>query len=490
MAEVKTAESKPFIITVGGTKSYGITNSTYTKDGNVVRGANKGESATFDYFVEVDEATYDKVDVEANKTTRDIVRQTASLLGAQTVTKYYRRVATFDKDGKFQETEYTEAALKKEFANYATGKPTPLTTVTANSNITIAAAENIDVKNQNLNQTRLSRNLGSVQSQVDEAVKKGLEGKLDSININVGEAKVRKKYGNYYYPLDMKDNGQDRIIFTMRQSEGSTINPNLGQKTITRTKTKEGVIEGSVTLPIQPSISDRNSVDWQGNNLNAVGAFAAGTSLNLMGSDDFPSLAENAQKILGSISKELRNSDAYGNALKVYLAQEAVGIQGLLSRASGAILNPNMELLFNAPSLRPFTFTFKLSPRSETEATQVKNIIRFFKQGMSVKTTETSVFLKAPNVFDIRYQSYDKNGNPIKNHPSLNRIKTCALTACDVNYTPDGTYMTFNDDKRTMTSYELSLRFTELDPVYDEDYTAIDNDPSTSENIKSEEIGY
>ena len=311
---------------------------------------------------------------------------------------------------------------------------------------------------------------------------------LSSTTIDVGEAKVRKKYGNYCYPLEMKDNKQDRIIFTMRQSEGSTINPNLGQKTVTRTKTDKGIIEGSVTLPIQPSISDSNSVDWQGNNLNALGAFAAGSSLSLMRNKNIEDVGSNIQKILGGISKEFRKSDAYGDALKIYLAQEAVGLQGLLSRAGGAILNPNMELLFNAPSLRPFTFTFRLSPRDSTEATQVRNIIRFFKQGMSVKTTETSVFLKAPNVFDIRYQSYDSDGKEIKDHPSLNRIKTCALTACDVNYTPDGSYMTFNDDKRTMTSYELSLRFTELDPVYDEDYTAIDGDPKQDGGFN--EIGY
>jgi len=315
---------------------------------------------------------------------------------------------------------------------------------------------------------------------------------LANVKIKIGNAKVRKKYGDYCYPLDMKNNRQDRIIFTMRQSEGSTINANLGQRTISRTKTEKGIIEGSVTLPIQPSISDSNSVDWQGNNLNAVGAYAAGASLNLMKSKD---LSENVGTILGNISNELKSNAAYGDALKIYLAQEAVGLQGLLSRASGAILNPNMELLFNAPSLRPFTFTFRLSPRSEVEATQVKNIIRFFKQGMSVKTVDTHVFLKAPNVFDIKYQSYDQNGKPFDNHPSLNRIKTCALTGCDVNYTPDGTYMTFNDAERTMTSYEMSLRFTELDPVYDSDYsdekgnTVSDTDSISGFNPDSSAIG-
>jgi hypothetical protein len=37
----------------------------------------------------------------------------------------------------------------------------------------------------------------------------------------------------------------------------------------------------------------------------------------------------------------------------------------ILQRTEGAILNPNMELLFNGPSLRSFTFSFKLASRSE-----------------------------------------------------------------------------------------------------------------------------
>jgi hypothetical protein len=31
-------------------------------------------------------------------------------------------------------------------------------------------------------------------------------------------------------------------------------------------------------------------------------------------------------------------------------------------------LNPNMELLFQGPQLRPFNFTFRLSPRDQKEA--------------------------------------------------------------------------------------------------------------------------
>ena len=165
-------------------------------------------------------------------------------------------------------------------------------------------------------------------------------------------------------------------------------------------------------------------------------------------------------------------------AINVYLAQQAVGAQGLLSRATGAILNPNLEMLFGGPKLRSFGFTFRLSPRDASEASQVRQIIRFFKQGMSVKTSSSNVFLKAPNVFDIQYQTYNTDGTLIE-HPSINFIKTCALTSCDVQYTPDGTYMTYEDPYRTLTSYQLTLNFGELDPIFDDDYTDLDDDDDT-----------
>ena len=204
-------------------------------------------------------------------------------------------------------------------------------------------------------------------------------------------------------------------------------------------------------------------------------------------------------KYLKQVASELTDPQKgreYNSALKVYLAQQDVGVQGLLSRTTGAVLNPNMELLFNAPALRPFTFNFVLSPRDESEAKQVKQIIRFFKQGMSVKTSN-SIFLKAPHIFDIRYQTFDKNGNEIQDHPSLNRIKTCALTGFNVDYTPSGSYMTFNDEERTMTQYAVQMNFTELNPIYEDDYhdggASLEPDGSSKvqrRTFKDNEIGF
>ena len=298
---------------------------------------------------------------------------------------------------------------------------------------------------------------------------------LETLNLSESiQAKtVRNSYGPYYYPLDLEknENGQDIIKFTMRDVPSVEINPNLNaEKSIKRIPSN---ILGSVFLPVQPMISDDNAVNWAGLQLNAIEAYAAGSALELMSTKGgIPQLIEAAGKKLGGAMEQFKlNRAALGAGANVYLAQEALGLQGLLSRTTGAVLNPNLELLFQGPQLRPFSFTFRMSPRSAPEAKSVRSIIRFFKQGMAVRETNT-IFLKSPHVFDIKYMLDGSNTD----HPSINKIKTCALINCSVNYTPDGSYMTFNDSLRTMTSYEITLQFSELEPIFESDYKDIADD--------------
>ena len=302
------------------------------------------------------------------------------------------------------------------------------------------------------------------------------------INLNIQGRRFRKKYEDLSYPEGLGSNRQDRIRFEQIYNEGKIIagtGVSLQGKVFQRNQKR---IKGSVTLPIVTGIGDKNEVDWQGATLNPLQALGASGALSLFRQastadsigDAFArggtAINEGVAKLkTGTVGRDMQQ------AINIYLAQKAVGAQGLLSRASGAILNPNLEMLFSGPSLRNFDFTFKLSPRDGNEAEQVRKIIRFFKQGMSVKTSSSNVFLKAPNIFKIQYQTFNTNGDEIL-HPSLNIIKECALKSCDVQYTPDGTYMTYDDPFRTMTSYQLSLSFGELDPIYDSDYTELDQD--------------
>jgi len=312
----------------------------------------------------------------------------------------------------------------------------------------------------------------------------------DQFNItsfNVAKGKARDNYPeNLTYPEKLDTTKQDCIKFSIKELTKVSFNPTLGEKSFNKTYTN---VTGSVILPIQPSITDGNNVRWGSSDFNAIQAFGVATSVNLATAGNIDSLISELGDISNTALKKIfeKGNNQYKQAIGLYLAEQAVGSQGLLSRATGTVLNPNMELLFQGPDLRSFAFQFKLSPRSDTEAKKVKQIIRFFKQAMSVKTTASSVFLKSPHVFDIRYLSNNED------HKSLNRIKTCALISCDVDYTPDGSYMTFNDPEKTMTSYGLTLRFNELEPIYDSDYntgSGADGTTNIHTNITEDEIGF
>ena len=264
------------------------------------------------------------------------------------------------------------------------------------------------------------------------------------------------------YPQGMKGD-QDCIIFNMLQyvpTKLNTSNIPTSQSVLSRSESTN--IIGTVTMAIQGPISDMNSVGWNDGNMNPFEALGGAVALDMIEGKGFNALNE--------VSKGISSQNAtFKKAAEKYFAGAAIQNQQLFTRTTGAIANPNLELLFQAPQLREFTFTFLLSPRDEDESIMVKKIIRFFKQGMSVKTASTGVFLKTPNTFKIMYK---QKGDSEKGAKFLPKIKECALQSFGVNYTPAQNYSTFNNN--SMTAYEFNMTFKELIPIYDKDYKDLD----------------
>ena len=149
------------------------------------------------------------------------------------------------------------------------------------------------------------------------------------------------------------------------------------------------------------------------------------------------------------------------------------GVTGLFARTKGATINPNLELLFNGPTLRPFSFQFRLSARNKTEAEEIVKIIRFFKQGMAPIRTEGNLFLLAPHTFQVHFVHAPSDGE----HPYIGKMKECALRVFNTDYTPENNYTTLKDG--FMTSYTITMEFQELEPVYNDDYTNLDGNADT-----------
>ena len=170
-------------------------------------------------------------------------------------------------------------------------------------------------------------------------------------------------------------------------------------------------------------------------------------------------LIEFAGRTKEELDKLLKADSEVRTQIIAYFAGQAAQAPGLLTRATGSVLNPNMQLLFKGPNLRTFNFAFQFRPRFESESIAVKEIIRIFKRNMAVQRSTTEMFLLTPNIFTIKYIH-----NSGEEHPFMNRIKPCMLSGFNVNYTPDNSYMTYQDG--AMTGYDVTMTFQEIVPIY------------------------
>ena len=265
---------------------------------------------------------------------------------------------------------------------------------------------------------------------------------------------------NLIYPIDADYNTQDYMQinqFTYKPVNQSIFFPEEGKEAGPLRILREGVTNesakekhlGLVKLPMPNQLQDSNNVAWGQDQLNAITAAAAagvfdatGDALNVIrglatGQTNFQQIVDMVKTRAGNFAGNLEDAarGAQGVAASnnaAMLAQSAVGSfllnvaqfgvtpETALARGAGVVPNSNMQLLFNAPTLREFTFNWRFTPRSQEEAIRVKNIIRFFKQGMAVKKgnktksgSSQSFFLGTPNIFDIHFKTTRGRGSGV-----------------------------------------------------------------------------
>ena len=292
---------------------------------------------------------------------------------------------------------------------------------------------------------------------------------------------------------------------------------------------------GLVKLPMPNSLSDSNNVSWGADQLNSLTAavssavFGQGQQFDTairkafagfgkgkgferfqnflqplldQGGTSIGQAFDQGSKTLDELTRRGSDLNILGQAIAgsalLNIAQFGISPETILGRGQGVVPNSNLALLFNSPTLREFTFSWKMSPRSREEASRVRNIIRFFKQGMAPKkginkaTGASSYFLGTPNVFDIIFKTTRDKYNILNENDSVLRIKTCACTGAAVNYTPDGMWNAY--EKGQPVAVTLSLRFSELEPIFDTDYDDnlfnYDDDRPDLRPVPIDAIGY
>jgi len=340
---------------------------------------------------------------------------------------------------------------------------------------------------------------------------------LANLNFDSNNEKDIFKSGLLLYPIDILKEQQDTLQITMYRYKAplegvfsGNVNPaDIFKQGLQRNSALKESIATTI-LPIPSGIQDNNAISWGDDTMNNMtaavtagmiknvgqqaGIQAALSLLNSTTGGSLPTGAANQLTALGFAGADL-NNPMVKTAITSLLLKNAgfeVPAETILARGFGIVPNSNLELLFQGPTLRSFSFSWRMSPRSAKEATNVKRIIRMFKQGSAPRKLNSqsgagaaSLFLGTPNIFKLSYKTAGS-----KEISGLNKFKICALVNMNVIYAPDGQWAAYAEGQPV--SLQMSLNFQEIEPVYESDYQnkIFGNLGDNYSLVKDDDVGY
>jgi hypothetical protein len=140
------------------------------------------------------------------------------------------------------------------------------------------------------------------------------------------------------------------------------------------------------------------------------------------------------------------------------------GLAEMEAFREGRIFSNRMELAFKGVTKRQFQYTFKMIPKSQREAEEIRKIVNAFKFNMLPEfkgDTRMGRQLTVPNTFDIEYMY---NG---QHNSYIHKISTCFLENVTVNYGGDR-YTTHAYDGKSgapPTETTMTLNFREIETM-------------------------
>ena len=288
----------------------------------------------------------------------------------------------------------------------------------------------------------------------------------ESINL-LSEARYKEGLKTEGGIPGLTNTAEDAVKFSTYEKYNSSIN----QLNVEATS-------NNIMLPIPQDLSNEMQQVWQGKQFTAIGRAAVAG----MAGGNFSYANDVVNNIAGS-------AKALQTALTGSILNSIPGVGGNISfndisgSTRGIVINPNAELLYDSPEMREVGMIFRMVPRNQEEAEQIQDIVRVFRKAsmpswgatggepMSAAASEDMDYendisqyggednwIRVPNLCKFTFMK----GN--KPHPYLIQFKPCAISAVEVNYTPDGTFATYSDG--APVAVELRLNFMETKLVF------------------------
>ena len=197
--------------------------------------------------------------------------------------------------------------------------------------------------------------------------------------------------------------------------------------------------------------------------LNVIKAVAGGNQDNLVTST------------LGALGREITGAIA-------------PGVTSAITNRIGALINNHKALIYQGPGgFRVFNYNFSMIPESETEANEIRAIVKFFKMGMHPETgrfgmvsvsgnpqerdeeevgfipnsnTNTSLLFKYPDEFKIEIFPNSTRGG--RRNEKLFKIDRCFLESFNVDYSTQGATSFFDTGDPVTTTISMQFKETTI----------------------------
>ncbi len=196
-------------------------------------------------------------------------------------------------------------------------------------------------------------------------------------------------------------------------------------------------IMDSIAIYLPPNVQDNYTTSY---NAAATGLIGFATAAGITASEAFRKgdMKTVARTILttagGGLEEMLRRA---GLSIAEMLTDAEGGVE-LANKVFGRAANPYLEVLFQGPELRTFTYNFTFAPKSKEEQDEVHKIIKLFRFHQAPEhRSDHSMFLGLPSEFDIHYMYHGSaEGEESGENQFFNKIATCVLQNVNVDYTP------------------------------------------------------
>jgi len=317
--------------------------------------------------------------------------------------------------------------------------------------------------------------IGGMSTKTEAVYENVPDGTID-INPNQTVTKYKKKLTHYKDIITTGGAGRPKFKSELRKgkafySEGEGKGVNLSARKQTASSganDPDGVnlsttkrITDSIAIYLPPNIQSDYGVQYGAHETGMLGFLAATVGASVGGIKN-QNLEKAAQALVGGVEGFTQYALQKALSSAADFLTQSEGGEELFNKAFGRANNPYMEVLFDKPDLREFTYNFTFVPRSEAETNDVNTIIQMFRFHMAPEMRQDhSRFMTLPSEFDLHYMYQDGNGVAAENS-YFNKISTCVLKNCSVNYTPDGAVQTHKDGSPVKITMSLTFAETEM----------------------------